>query len=757
MSKVTEHLMPMCALMSSGSLFLITTPAAAQSKRAVLDEIVVTAQRREESVAKVPISISAFTTSDIETSQLQTIQNYIAKVPNVSISQGATRSGNVSSSAHGLSIRGISNVGGDSSSYGFYIDDFNVTRATLNPPLVDIKQIEILRGPQGTFFGRNASAGVISITTNKPDEYLGGNLALQYGRFNEMQVSGTVNLPVTESIMLRASGKYGSSDGYAENVNAIGGDNGYEHTFARVAARILPAEHWTVDLSVMVNDESQDDLGLISTGVYVPGAIGGFLCSVAAPQCPHDIAHGIYPENTSFYNHNNPLRVDDEFQLYTANVVWQGDALTFTSVSGYIETDFHRAGELDMGSLDIVNEDFEDIEKSAVSQEFRLQSAGAGPFNWIVGAIWAKDDHDEIESINFGTDQTTLNTFGVFPHFIIELSTLDREITNKAVFAEGNWQPTEKWTLTAGARWSEDEIDIAQTQVDFESQLVPQSASDSWSDVSPRLAATYAVSDDVNLYATVAKGWKSGGINLELTTPENAVNKFGSETLWNYEVGFKSALFDNRLRANLALFYIEWEDVQVNASRLILQDGELRSVQGVSNGAKATSKGLELQLDALATPDLELGLDVGYLDTEWEDFENAVTGFGELSLTGQPLPKAPELTISADAQYNVQLTSDWDGFLRAEFSHQDEYFYDVNGTAGALLGFNFPFAIPGHDVWNFRVGASNDRYRIAAYIENAFDDDYYTSTYDFGFSNGAAVVPAFRTYGVRFVANFGEQ
>ena len=146
------------------------------------------------------------------------------------------------------------------------------------------------------------------------------------------------------------------------------------------------------------------------------------------------------------------------------------------------------------------------------------------------------------------------------------------------------------------------------------SPLPPQADSDSWSDISPRIAATWAISDETNLYGTIAKGWKSGGINLELTTPEDPINKFDEETLWNYELGFKSSFMDNRLRTSLALFHIKWEDVQVNASRLIIEDGELRSVQGVSNGAKATSNGFEFELTALPVPQFMLNFNLGYLD-----------------------------------------------------------------------------------------------------------------------------------------------
>lgn len=754
MSDVTDRLASFAVVALGVLAATAPGPAPAQEHAATaLEEVIVSAQRREESVQKVPISITAFTAAAIEENQIQSISDYVSRAPNLSISQGVTRAGTVSTSSHGLSIRGISNVGGDSSSYGFYIDDFNVTRATVNPQLVDVSRIEILRGPQGTFFGRNASAGVISLTTNKPDHELAGNLSLQYGRFDALEVAGTVNVPVSERFMLRASGQFDSGDGYAENRNAVGGSNGYENKFARIAARIEPNDQLTIDLAATFSDEQQDDLGLIPTGVYVPGAIGGFLCSVISPECPHDTADGMYPENRRYYNHNNPLAVKDKFNLYTANLVWDNGKVRLTSVTGYIDTKFHRSGELDMGSLDVVNEDFEDIEKSSISQELRLQSSGDGPFQWIVGGVVARDKHDETESINFGTDPTTLEAFGVFPHFIIELSTLQREITSQALFAEGSWR-TGRLTLTAGARWSKDEIESYATKIDFETELEPQGASGSWSDVSPRLAASFAMTDTTNAYATIAKGWKSGGINLELTTPEAPVNKFDDETLWSYELGIKSSLMDNRLRANLAGFFINWEDVQVNASRLIMEDGELRSVQGVSNAAKATSKGLELQVEALPVPQLALGLGVGYLDTKWDEFTEAQTAFGVMDLSGQPLPKAPKFTLSADGQYTVTLGSGWDGFLRAEFSHQDKLFYDVNGTAGAMLGYTFPFEIPARDVWNFRVGANNDRFRVVGYVENAFDEAYYTSTYDFGFTNGAGVVPSYRTYGIRLSASF---
>ena len=729
---------------------------AAEGQGFSLEEIVVTAQRRQESLMEVPISMTAFTEVTLEKNMIDEVEDYFIKTPNIHISDGATRSGNVSSSSHGLAIRGISNVGGNTSSFGFYVDDFNITKATLNPHLVDVERIEVMRGPQGTFFGRNASGGVINVTTNKPNDRLEGKFSTEFSRFDSWETQGTLNIPVSDKLMLRGSLKYADSDGYAEN-KFISGSNGYEHKFARLSARFLPADNITIDLNAMYTDEEQDDLGLIHTGVYRSG-IAAFLCdnllgAGAVSACPFDTGKGLYPHNRDSYYHNNPLRVEDEYKMYNTQLVWEGEKVTFTGILGYIETDFFRGGELDFASVDVLNEDFQYREEESTSVEFRLQSNGDGPFNWIIGGIWAEDKESGIENINFGSEPITLATFGVFNHFRIEESTSDNTITSTALFAEGRWDATERLTLTLGVRWSEDEVDVKGTIIEFESPVTAQQDDETFDDISPRFALNYALSEEVNLYATVANGWKAGGVNLF------PVERFDEETLWNYEVGLKSELWDKRVRLNLAAFYIKWEDIQVQTSRLIVRgDGTLASDSGINNGARATSQGLEFELTALLTPQLEVGLNIGYNDTEFDSYKNAVTSFNDadnpVDLSGQPLPKAPEWSVSADAQYNFQLTDEWGAFVRAEFSYEDENIFDINGLHAVLLGDKFPYVIPSRDIWNFRVGVHNDRFRLVGYVENAFDEEYHTSNFDFAFLNGTGVVPSYRNYGIKLTAYF---
>ncbi|MFD2501921.1 TonB-dependent receptor [Rhizorhabdus histidinilytica] len=289
--------------------------------------------------------------------------------------------------------------------------------------------------------------------------------------------------------------------------------------------------------------------------------------------------------------------------------------------------------------------------------------------------------------------------------------------------------------------------------MEFGGPLQNVQGSRSFSDVSPRFVIKYKAADHVNLYASASKGWKSGGFELD---PQRARSDFGAETLWNYEVGVKSTLFDNRLRANLALFYIDWNNVQVS-SGVIGRDanGNIINYAGISNAASATSKGAELELLAAPTDQLELGLNIGYLRARFDKFADARTNFGTVDLSGKPLPKAPEWTLSTFAQYTVPLTGDFDAFVRGEYFYTDDAYTTVNNIAAVLTGQpRFPYEVKGYGKANLRIGVENDRFRIVGYVENLFDKKYYTASFDFGFANGAAVVPGLRRWGVRGSVKF---
>ncbi|MGV3481579.1 MAG: TonB-dependent receptor [Sphingobium sp.] len=756
MTSITNHMWRMagCSTAAIAALLAMAGQASAQdtttgAEDQGLEDIVVTAQRRSESIQDVPVAVTAFSAQELQRANIQDVGAYFQNTPNVFITDSPVRSGNnVSSSALGLALRGISNVGGNASSFGIYLDDFNISHIALNPHLIDMERIEVLRGPQGTYFGRNASGGVMSLNTQKPDaSRFAGEANAMIGRFGTYELGGMVNVPLSDTIAIRAAGKWETSDGEFNNKHPVGGGNGRDYKAARLSARATPTESLTIDLSYNYAKEHDDDFGLIHTGV-----LSDFIKSICPGvtfSCPVDSNLGFYPNNRRNYAHDAPLVVNNEYHIAVGRIAWTGENVGVTSITGYGSAKFNRSGELDFSSVDFLREGFNYDSRKSFSQELRIQSVGDKRLNWIVGAVYARDKHREGEFIAAGKQ----NDIGLPEDFPIELSHFNQKITSKAVFAEATFDVTDALSLTAGARYSHDKLDRFEDQIEFGGPLQNVRGSRSFSDVSPRFAIKYAASDDVNIYGSVSKGWKSGGFELD---PQRARSDFGAETLWNYEVGVKSTLLDNHLRANLAFFYIDWSDVQVS-SGVVGRDanGNIINYAGISNAASATSKGVELELLAAPTERLELGLNVGYLKARFDKFTDARTNFGTLDLSGKPLPKAPEWTLSTFAQYTAPLTDSLDAFVRGEYFYTDDAYTTVNNIAAVMAGQpTFPYLVKGYGKVNLRLGLENERFRVAAYVENLFDKKYYSASFDFGFANGAAVVPGLRRWGLRGSVKF---
>ena len=712
-----------------------------------LEEVVVTAQRREQVIMDVPISITAYTEDQIVDARIESIEDYFDTTPNIFVTAGATRNGNnVTHSSLGLALRGVSNIGGDTSSFGIYLDDFNISNGTLNPHLMDMERIEVLRGPQGTYFGRNASGGVLSINSNKPDKDFYASAGIDYGRFDTAEARGVVNVALSDKAFARIAGKWTVSDGHLENVNPSGDGNGYNHKALRASLRFLPTDDLTVDFSFNFANEHQEDVGVVHTGL-----VGGFVNSICFPPvvCPTDSNIGFYPANDDKFNHNDPLRVRNEYKIVNGRVVYETEMITLTSITGYLESEFYRGGDLDFSSVDFLDEPRNNEDRKTFSQEIRLQSNYDTSLSWTIGMVYARDNFDETELITFGAE----NGFGLPNGFAIEDRTFDQKITSWAGFGELAWEVTDRFSLIAGVRYSHDRIKRDESKSEFSSPFNFVNGKRSFDDISPRFAANFAMTDDINVYATVAKGWKSGGFQLDAFRQRS---DFDEETLWNYEVGFKGMFYDDRLRANLSFFYIDWNDVQVRSGIFgITNTGAVVSFSGISNAASATSKGIELELLAAPTDGLELGFNLGYMNAEFDKFEGANTNYGTVDLSGKSLPKAPDWTVSAHGQYRFPVSGPWEAYLRAEYSYTDETFNNVNNIAAVIAGLDpFPFLADSFDTLNLRAGIETDKYRLTVFVENVFDSDHFTSSYDFGFVNGAAVYPVYRMWGIQASVKF---
>ena len=554
-----------------------TTTAFAEggATGSVIEEVIVTAQRREENLQEVPISISVVVGEQIERSNMRGARDYAQRVANVTFNendQQGTKNGDIS-------IRGLSDLtsGGNERiiqsrpAIGLNVDEFSVSSVasgSANPPLDDVERIEILRGPQGTYFGRNATGGAINIVTRKPDENPMARVRVGYGSFETMNVGAVGNIPVADNLFVRGGISWEQSEGMVENLSHTGNDSDYEDLNARIAVR-WQSDDWTVDLSGQLTREDQGNLGKIPTGEMPAGflSFGPGAAGTTDPVSTCGLGADIF-----FQNGNDKHNCEDqdtyqeiENSLVILRMQYDADRFTLTSITGNLRSDFEQFEDLDNSGWDIFNR-LNRYEAESFSQEVRLNSAddweiGGRAFNWTVGGLVYNDRFDVDNRISAGAD--------VVPGFIGFLTVPgDRPNENEqnverdgwALFFDLSWEVVDDLTLSFSGRYSEDndeqwwrntyasfdcgtravvdgvpaalqpgcELRPDQSQLPvyqtgdgaqfvsggrFHQGLFTDGKHDS-NDFSPRIGLTYTGWEDQNLYLTYSQGYRAGGIRV---------------------------------------------------------------------------------------------------------------------------------------------------------------------------------------------------------------------------------------------------
>ncbi|MEQ9395736.1 TonB-dependent receptor [Haliea sp.] len=724
-------------LVVSGAAAVWSGAASAQqdANRVMIEEVVVTSRRREESLQDVPVSITAFSADSIERNMFKGIEGYFSRTPNVSYISTGSRD------RKELSIRGVTNQLDTTealvraSTFAFYLDDVNVVSATANPGVMDLERIEVLRGPQGTYFGRNAVGGAVNISTAKPDQEFFAQISGELARYDTRDIEGVINMPLIDNVLaVRANYKYSESDGYIKNINPTGGGNDSEYEYGRLSARYTPTDRLTVDLMATTSDE------VVGMREGVPsGVMSRFAASLYGNVADPD-GVGFFPENTDRVNFDRPQEVGSKWELYTAKFEYELDAFSLVGITGYIESDTFLRGDIDGSSQDLIYEE-KPISRESFSQEFRLQSAGNETLDWTVGVIYSKDEGDIFQQTFAGAG----GLFGLPEDFQITASVGENESTSAAIFGELTWHLNNQLDLVFGGRYTRDEVEVS--QYNLSSGVINGFVEDEadFTDFSPKVSLRYALGEDMSVFATVSKGFKAGGVQLGSDFEQS---DYDPEELWNYELGFKSELLDNRLRLNGSLFYLEWDDLQASYAVAATNDeGLIVFNSGIQNAASATSLGGELEISAAVSENFAVNFSAGYVDSEFDDFTNAFVDGALYDLSGQSMPNAPEWTFGADAEYRFTFAGGYDSFVRLEWFHRDDILPDLVSLVRQDEG--FPFQVPSYDHFNLRAGVETDRFSVTAYVENLFDEEYYTNAYQKAFLGGLHVQPSYQTFGVR--------
>ncbi len=764
-----------------GALACLPPLAVAQEQQeAVPGEVLVTAQRRVESVQDVPISVSVFTGADLEKSNINEAKSYLQFAPNVSF----TEDGEVGNRGISISIRGVSDVSlGEvvtANSIGFYLDEFNVgtvANGVINPQLRDVERIEVLRGPQGTYFGRNALAGALNITTRKPEQVFSAEGTVRASRFNTWGVGGVLNVPLSDNVAARLVADYDESDGLIKNVNPSGTPNsGFESKYARLGVRATPNDALTIDLSLIYNDEDDGFDADVPSGVLDLDTQSIFGSSFR----PLDDYLGVYPENSRRVNHDTPEYNRNGYNLANLRIAYDLGSVELRSITGYIDSDNDRFFDQDNISVNAIERE-NHYKGESFSQELRLQSTGEHRADWTVGALYARDDIDQFNSVRAGsqgsyTDPVTGEVIGLLPPipagFRINENRAAFRTTSYALFGDISWNLSEMWTLKTGARYTRDKVarrifDV----VNFEAPPLSGGGSDEFTDFAPRVVLQYEPTADATWYLTASKGYKAGGVDTffvpDVNNPGTQVaenRSFDPEEMYNYELGFKGRFAGGRGRFSAAAFYLDWKDMQVQTNFLRDPNDISSSVQATLNASGATTKGFEFEVSGQVTDGLHVGAAGGYLDGKFDDFPDAVlAGANRLDMSDARLPKTPKWTGSAFAEYGFHVGENLNPFVRGEVVYRAKSAGDLEGAAALsrrviLSGGNagqvlpeYPYVLPSYTVVNLRAGLGGEKLDFQAYVENVFDEEYYNGTGDnFGLA-GIRLRPHPRIWGVQAV------
>lgn len=728
---------------------LAAMPAYAQEAEDAVGatDIVVTAQRREQSLQDVPIAITALSAETIKDQNIQSVEDYFAMTPNVSFQSNGSRD------RKDLAIRGISNqlnpyADVRQSSYAFYVDEFNVAAGTSNPQIVDLERIEVLRGPQGTYFGRNAVGGAINVITKKPVDEFEGEVEIGYSSFDTKRAQGVINVPIVPGLLaLRASGQYEKSDGNIRNINPIGGGNDSEYYTGRVQLRFTPLDNLTWDFLYNYSDEEVGMRNGVPTG-FVTRTWASVYYGKTAGLIADPDGVGFFPQNNSRVNFNRPQSVGSKFEYFSTRAVWDFGPVEMTAVGGHLVSDVFNFGDVDGGSRDFFYEDLK-LRRKSTSGELRLQSTGTQFLDWSLGTSLGKDSGVSDQSTFHGADSPLCPAARAGNCNGLEVTGADGDSSSRyfAIFAQGTLNFSEQFSATAGLRYSWEKVtNVSQTR----SNTVITGNNDrvaDFEDLSPKVTLTYKPNTDLMFFATASRGFKSGG--TQTTNSAALTNEFQPETLWNYELGTKFNLFDNRLRVDITAFYMDWKDVQQTIRFQFIDpvSGLLRGVSGIANAASAESYGVEASFDARITDNWNLSGNVGFNKSKYLDYPDALIDGVVIDISGQALTNAPEWTLGAQTQYTIPVGDRFEAFARAEWNFRSSmisnpYYYLYQSVAGE------PFESPSYHNVNLRLGIEDDNIRAVVFVENLFKEDFYANAYEKAFYSGVQIEPSFRVFGV---------
>jgi outer membrane receptor protein involved in Fe transport len=723
-------------LAAGGGVSAQETPVGAEDAIAI-DEIIVTAQKREQALAEIPMSITVLDGEMLSTQQADNFQDLVALVPGLSISSataGVTR----------LTLRGI-NTGGVASTVGVYVGDvpFGSSTGLANGAILsgdfdtfDLARVEVLRGPQGTLYGASSLGGVLKYVpapanTEKFEAKILGNVESAENADTGYSVTGAINIPLSDQFAIRATGFYREDQGYIDsignnpiptltdpNVNVLEGtlvDDGINwlDTYGgRLQALYRPSDRFSINLMALMQD--------INSGA--PNTIDADPSTLA----PAD--------NGNVQSRYQEQFTDIAYRVYSATLDWDFGGVSLQSVTGYgtFEQDFQLdaavAASLTGGPplsalLTFLFDDPNTPEiapllssilpqitsTDKLTQEFRLLSPDSDTFEWLIGAYYTDED-SLIDQTILAVEPGTQNLVAGFP--TLAVANISSNYEEIAVFANATWYITDQFELSFGARQSEnDQSAVQNTDGPLAGgSLVTINASSSESPFTWSISPRFEFTDNTSAYLRVATGFRPGGPNvLPPTAPPGTPSSYDSDSLTSYELGVKTESSGGLFAVDVATFYLDWDDIQLFAT-----------VNGFgvnANGGTAVSKGLEFTASLFPADGLTVSFNGAYTDAYLTE-DTEIGG-----LDGDPLTAIPEWGFGLSADYEWAVRGDSTAYVGGTLGYTGDrpYDFDARESDGSLS------EVDNYTTLNLRLGLMTGRWHFEAYGKNVTDEMAITS------------------------------
>jgi iron complex outermembrane recepter protein len=670
---------------------ILSFPSFAQ-----LDTVLVTAQKKTELLQKVPLAVSSFNSKQVNAYRIWNIKDISGIIPNVySADPGDGRDV--------TAIRGIATTSYDPST-AVYIDGVNQFNLdTYIPNLFDVERIEILRGPQGSLYGRNAMGGVINIITKQPTNYTSGSAELNWGNYGQKRMNLNIKTPIIkDKLFVGASGLFDAREGfYLNEYNQLPYDR-QRGISGNYFLKYIINKQWSITFNT--KHRNQENKGAFPLVFGVEEAFN----------------------NPFVLNQNATTIMKDKTSNSSMSILYNGTKYQFSAQTAYQKNYRYYTNPIDgdfspIDAITVVNNYGKEWNQiSAWTQDLKLNSIGNQPFKWTIGAYLFSQNAPTKQGTHFGTDAYLM---GIENSNFTLINSTNSKRKGIALYGQATYALTEKLNLTAGIRNDFEQIEqsvngslmMDNNKAIYETQALISRTTD-FGALSPKLGLDYNISATQMAFVNYSKGFRAGGLSPLSSDPSQPpLIRYKPEYSNNIELGLKNTLFNNHARLNLTVFYTRLVDAQVPT--LILPD----AITIIQNRGKLNSKGIELEFTAQANTHLSIDYNAGMTNAKFETLEIAQNGNANI-LNGNKQIFTPDLVSNLALQYDQKFNKDVSGFIRTEWKYIGTTYFDLANSIQQNP----------YNIINASLGVQMGDVQIKYWTRNLTNQKYISYAYDFG-------------------------